>query len=195
MPSEPSTKRAHVFVDGQNLFHAAKEAFGYSYPNYDVLALAQAVCQQQGWQLEKTHFYTGVPTAQDDPRWHHFWTGKLSVMGRQGVSVFSRPVRTDPVREEKGIDIRIALDVIRLASQKAFDVAVVFSQDQDLSEVADEIRRTAREQRRWLKIASAFPASARTNRRRGINGTDWIRIDQSLYDRCLDRRSYRRKRR
>ena len=35
MPSEPPLKRAFVFVDGQNLFHAAKEAFGYSFPNYD----------------------------------------------------------------------------------------------------------------------------------------------------------------
>ncbi len=32
MPSEPPVKRAFVFVDGQNLFHAAKEAFGYLYP-------------------------------------------------------------------------------------------------------------------------------------------------------------------
>jgi hypothetical protein len=34
--AEPPVKRAFVFIDGQNLFHAAKEAFGYSYPNYDV---------------------------------------------------------------------------------------------------------------------------------------------------------------
>jgi len=40
MPTEPQTKRAIAFVDGQNLFYAAKEAFGYSHPNYDVLALA-----------------------------------------------------------------------------------------------------------------------------------------------------------
>ncbi len=36
MLSEPPAKRAFVFIVGQNLFHAAKEAFGYSFPNYDV---------------------------------------------------------------------------------------------------------------------------------------------------------------
>lgn len=30
MPDEPPIKRTIAFVDGQNLFHAAKEAFGYS---------------------------------------------------------------------------------------------------------------------------------------------------------------------
>lgn len=28
MPVEPSTKRTVAFFDGQNLYHAAKEAFG-----------------------------------------------------------------------------------------------------------------------------------------------------------------------
>lgn len=31
---EPQVKRTIAFFDGQNLFHAAKEAFGYPYPNY-----------------------------------------------------------------------------------------------------------------------------------------------------------------
>lgn len=94
--------------------------------------------------------------------------------------------------EEKGIDVRIALDVIALAHRRAYDVAVVMSQDQDLSEVAEEIRVIAREQGRWIKIASAFPQSPASWNRRGINKTDWIRIDRELYDRCLDRRDYRR---
>jgi uncharacterized LabA/DUF88 family protein len=38
--------------------------------------------------------------------------------------------------EEKGIDVRIALDVIAEAHRRAYDVALILSQDQDLSEVA-----------------------------------------------------------
>jgi len=40
MPSEPALKGTVAFVDGQNLFHAAREPFGYTYPNYDVRALS-----------------------------------------------------------------------------------------------------------------------------------------------------------
>ena len=76
--------------------------------------------------------------------------------------------------EEKGIDVRIAIDVIGLAWQSAYDVAVIFSQDRDLSEVSREIRDIGRRQGRWIKIASAFPVSPVTPNRKGINWTDWI---------------------
>lgn len=42
MPHEPPAIRVVAFVDGQNLFHSAREAFGYTYPNYDVGKLAKA---------------------------------------------------------------------------------------------------------------------------------------------------------
>ncbi len=208
MPPEPHTKRVITFIDGQNLFHAAREAFGYTYPNYDVTALSTEVCRPQGWQLSQVRFYTGIPDPTDDPFWNHFWSAKLAVMGRQGVFVFSRSLRyrnrvvrlpdgtthTFLAGEEKGVDIRIALDVISLAHHQAYDVAVIFSQDQDLSEVAGEIRVIAREQQRWIKLACAFPYSPTTRNRRGINKTDWIRIERQAYDRCLDRRDYRPRR-
>jgi uncharacterized LabA/DUF88 family protein len=41
------------------------------------------------------------------------------------------------VGREKGIDVRLALDILLLGFRSEYDVAVVFSQDQDLSEVAD----------------------------------------------------------
>lgn len=205
MPREPAVKQAVAFVDGQNLFHAAREAFGYTYPNYDVLALCQAICQRAGWNLAQAQFYTGIPDPADDPFWHHFWSAKLGVMGRQGVYVFSRSLRyrnrvvtlpdgtkhTFLAREEKGVDVRMAVDIIRMALRRKYDVAVVLSQDQDLSEVAEEIRAIAREQGRWIKIACAFPFSPTTRNRRGIDKTDWIRIDRATYDACLDRRDYR----
>ena len=207
MPAEPTIKRTVAFVDGQNLFYAVKEAFGYMYPNYDVKALVDAVCRQRGWQLDRTHFYTGIPHLQDNARWHQFWMAKLRTMSWQGVHVYSRPLRyrnqsvqlpggtvqTVLVGEEKGIDVRIALDVIRFAYAGAADVLLLLSQDQDLSEVADEVRRIARQHQRWLKIACAFPSSPTSRNTRGINSTDWIRIDRATYDACLDTRDYRPK--
>jgi uncharacterized LabA/DUF88 family protein len=205
MRSEPRTKRVIAFIDGQNLYHCARTAFGYSYPNYDVRKLVLALCQSKQWQLSEVRFYTGIPDARDDPRWHAFWSKKLAVMGRAGVHVFSRPLRyrnqsmtlpdgsthTVLVGEEKGIDVRLALDVIRLAHRNEYDVALVLSQDQDLSEAADEVKLISQEQLRWIRVASAFPDSPTVKNRRGINGTEWIRIDRKLFDRCIDPRDYR----
>lgn len=195
--------RAIAFVDGQNLFYAARDAFGYTYPNYDPLKLARAVCGTRQWRLDQVRFYTGIPAAQDNRPWNGFWNAKLAQMRRHGVWTYSRPLRyrTKMVRlpdgtttsyragYEKGIDVRIALDVVSLALDRSFDVALIFSQDQDLSEVADEVRKIAKAGGRRLKIASAFPRSSTP---RGIYHTDdWIVIDRALYDRCIDPRDYR----
>jgi hypothetical protein len=85
----------------------------------------------------------------------------------------------------------LALDVLDAAHLDKFDVAVIFSQDQDLSELADLIRRVAALQNRWIKIASAFPYSPSASNKRGIDHTDWCQIDQATYDACIDPRDYR----
>lgn len=202
---EPAIKRAVAFVDGQNLFHHARSAFGYTFPNYDIQALAARIAQDKGWTLAAVYFYTGVPDASDNPKWNRFWTNKLAAMGRQGVNIFTRPLRYRNKTivlpdgsmyaflhaEEKGIDVRIALDVIGKAVRNEYDVAIVFSQDQDLSEVADEIRVIAYQQGRWIRIACAFPISPTTSNRRGINGSDWIQIDRATYDAYIDPKDYR----
>lgn len=149
MRVEPTPKRAIAFFDGQNLFHCAKAAFGYAFPNYDPIALADLICRRYGWNREAIRFYTGIPDAADSSFWNHFWTAKGAQMGRQGVHVYTRPLRYRNKRvrlpdgsdysflvgEEKGIDVRIAIDVIRLAHKQEYDVALLFSGDQDLSEV------------------------------------------------------------
>lgn len=94
--------------------------------------------------------------------------------------------------DEKGIDVRLALDVIRLAHRQELDVAILFCRDQDLSEVADEIRVIAQEQGRWIKVVSAYPSSPAV-KFRGIDKTDWFKIDRATYDACIDKRDYRPK--
>lgn len=204
---EPSSKRTIAFFDGQNLFYAARNAFGYSWPNFDPLRLAEAVCNYQGWQLTDTRFYTGVPSPEDDAFWSHFWMAKLANMGRSGIKTFSRQLKyrnqtiTLPdgsqtailVGNEKGIDVRLALDIVSAIRKNRCDIALIFSQDQDLSEVADEAREISRQQERWFKMACAFPASPTYNNRRGIDKTDWIRIDRTIFDACIDPRDYRPK--
>lgn len=207
MALPPANPRTFSFIDGQNLFYGAKEAFGYQFPNYDPLLLSRAVCTQQGWDLQRVCFYTGVPDSQDDPFWNHFWTAKLAQMGRMGVHVFSRPLRyrnqtvrlrdgspyTFLVGQEKGVDVRLALDMVRLARENLYDVCLVFSQDQDLTEAVDEMKRIAAETGRWIKVTCSFPFSPTTKNRRGVDKTDWIKIDRMTYDACIDKRDYRMK--
>ena len=70
--TEPAQKRAIVFIDGQNLYHGARETFGVTHPNYDVMLLARAACAQCAYMLSEVRFYTGFPDAADDPLWNRF---------------------------------------------------------------------------------------------------------------------------
>ena len=129
-------------------------------------------------------------------------------MRRAGVAVISRPLRyrvervqqsDGPFHEvsvdrEKDIDLRLGLDVVRMARNGELDVAVIFSQDQDLAEVVLEIRDIARSKGQWLKIISVFPHGPGATSDRGIDRTDWFRMDREFYDACIDPRDYRPRR-
>jgi uncharacterized LabA/DUF88 family protein len=194
-----------AFFDGQNLYQHAKEAFGHHHPNYDPIRLHAAVCDLYGWRPNLVRFYSGVPNAKESPMWTAYWSNRVLAMKRAGIHVTTRPLRyrkeeaydekgqlkAITVPQEKGIDVRLALDVVSTARTRQYDVAVIYSQDQDLCEVAAEVAQIASEQGRPIIVACAFPFGPKASYKRGIDKTQWIKIDQTLYDACLDPRDYR----
>ena len=205
MAIEPAVKRAMAFIDGQNLYQHAKDAFGHHHPNYDPLKLHAAVCAHHGWTPNLVRFYTGVPSKQENQMWGGYWEKRLLQMKRSGVHATTRPLRyrktitTDAdgkqietsIPQEKGIDVRLALDVVSTARSRQWDVAVIFSQDQDLAEVVKEVRNISREQDRWMEICCAFPGGPNATSRRGIDKTSWFRMEEAFYNECIDPRDYR----
>jgi uncharacterized LabA/DUF88 family protein len=204
---EPDVKRAIAFFDGQNLYRHAKAAFGHHHPNFDPIKLTDAVCAPRGWSRRGVRFYTGTPLYDKQPMWHGYWSNRLLAMRRSGILVTHRVLRyqdelviqpdgsekTISIAHEKGIDVRLALDVVRMARQGQFDVALIFSQDGDLAEVVSEVKDIAINTGRWLRVASAYPFSSTATAKRGIDGAEWIKMDQAFYDECLDPKDYRPK--
>ncbi len=208
MPQDTLKKRARIFVDGQNLYHQARESFDYGYPNYNVMALSQLVCTRLGYVLCGVNFYTGIPREKNDKLWADFWNKKRSRMARTGVvsyftylkyseqSVWEKGEsgkavnRKVLVAREKGIDIRIAIDVLKVCRNNSCDVAVIFSQDQDLWEAVKETKAIAKSGGRNFEVVSAFPVSDTSNNIRGINDTKIFRINKEDYDKCLDNTKY-----
>lgn len=203
--SRPLQMYAMAFFDGQNLYRHAKDAFGHHHPNYNPTKLHHAVCQHFGFIPNLTRFYTGVPEASESPMWSAYWSNRVLAMKRSGVHVTTRKIRYHQERiempdgtinliktpQEKGIDVRIALDLVACARRREFQAAILFSQDHDLSEVVDEIRAIAREQERQIEIVCAFPDSPTASYRRGVEKTTWFRMDREFYDACLDPHDYR----
>lgn len=195
--------RAMIWVDGQNLFHGVKKLFDRREPDYDIVALSKALCESKGWELGKLFFYTGMPTHEEQPHWAGYWERKLDRMREQGapVEIYAPPLRyhTDWVRQpngymqayrrpvEKGVDVRLALDMVAAVYERSCDVMAVFSQDNDLSEAVDRCRQIAASQERKILIVSVFPdGGPRHGPARGIRNTEWICFDRRMYESCLD---------
>lgn len=185
---EPENKRAIAFIDGSNVRYAAKEAFGDEIGNHNPLALAKLVCEENGWQLSGVHYYIGVPDINVTEDGHYAWMKRCSRWRRQGVNVFTRALQHDDAGtpREKGIDVRLALDVMAHHTRGDFDVAIIFSQDQDFSEVVDEVKSAARLRDQWIQVVSAFPHSDQSKNGKGISGTLPVQISGSLFEQALD---------
>lgn len=185
---EPSRKRVVAYFDGRNLRKSARSAFGHrDYENFHPLKLARLVCARQGWHLEAVNFYIGIPgegrrvggETRDD------WKRRAALWAGEGVNIFTRDLACN--NREKGIDVRIALDVAKHIREDAFDIALIFSQDQDFREVVTEVHNAARDEHRWLQVASAFPARVGDKHNRGIDGADiQIPLDRGTIARCLE---------
>ena len=126
-------KKAIVFLDGQNIYHLAKRSWAmfpaqgwspYSFPSYDVEKLANVlVLAQPNRVLQGIRFYTGVPSASRNIFWHQFWTNKLRHMANRHITIFKG--RISATGQEKGVDVSLAIDLMKLTYEKAYDVAIL----------------------------------------------------------------------
>jgi uncharacterized LabA/DUF88 family protein len=199
-------QRVYIYIDGANLFNSAKRRFGYKEPNCDIAKLARAVVAlKPNRKLLQTHYYIGVPEAQHDARRNAWWNRKLMVTGKHGVKVIRRKLKP---RElvidirgvvhhnskttkliEKGIDLRLGLDLVKHTLTQAFDVAIIFSQDGDLAEAVQDAYELAAKQKRRIAIECAYPIDG-LGPQYGISKATALEFDRVLYDACIDPSDY-----
>ncbi|MFZ4585061.1 MAG: NYN domain-containing protein [Acidimicrobiia bacterium] len=162
-----STDRVMVFVDGQNLHYQLEHNFGKRTRVHPAL-LARELAGDR--TLVGVRYYSGVHSRDVNAglremtdRRHQFirktgvevierelmYSNKLVIDRRDGSARRRRPegerfnarVFWHRQAHEKGIDLRLALDVVELALDGHFDVGVVVSCDTDLCELPLSVHR------------------------------------------------------
>ena len=78
--------------------------------------------------------------------WHGFWTSKLRDMKSKGVYVYRG--RINAGGQEKGVDVSLALDLIRATYEKRFEAAIIVSRDSDFGPAVRMSKDIARMQNR-----------------------------------------------
>ena len=193
--------RTIVFIDGQNLYHLARRAWAsgpkspYGWPSYDVEKLAHVlVSRVPGRTLAEIRFYTGVPDPAVGPSqrfWHGFWSNKIRDLKNRGVYIYRG--RVSAGSQEKGVDVSLALDLVRATYDRLYETAIIVSQDSDFGPAVRLAKDIAKEQARSLTFESCFPVGPGSLSLRGVPGTTWVHIDQVTYDSCHDPKDYRPK--
>ncbi|HEX8001698.1 MAG TPA: NYN domain-containing protein [Mycobacteriales bacterium] len=134
-----------VFLDYQNVFGIARQCFGRRPADrtdgqVDPLALGRLIVSRRPHPsaLSEVRVYRGLPDRTRDPRTHGAAQRQMAAWSRSPlVRVVARPLRyprrwpAEPA-QEKGVDVALGIDFVRLAVQGAYDVGVLMSTDTDL---------------------------------------------------------------
>ncbi len=147
--------RVIVFVDAQNFYRSARRAFfddatdPYRVGQFHARALGELLCARDaGRSLAAVRLYTGRPDAYLQPAAYRANVRQCQAWEQAGCYVFTRQLRypygwpdnaDGQGPQEKGIDVRMALDIALLAYRREYDVAIVCSGDSDLIPAIEEV--------------------------------------------------------
>ena len=144
-------KRLVLFIDYQNAYRRARSVFfpdpqsgrdGHLKP----MALGQLIAARGGvdgapYTLSEVRVYSGRPNPRVDVRTFAAHRKQSQSWQSAGATVIERELRYPQGRpQEKGIDVALAVDFVRLALQGAYDVGVMMSTDNDLLPALETVR-------------------------------------------------------
>jgi uncharacterized LabA/DUF88 family protein len=135
--------RTIVFVDYQNMYRSARDAFGWAsengrFGNFRPYGLGRQMVREPDRMLTEVRIYTGIHTPQRKATLNAMMQRRMAAWVAEQpdkVHVLPRPLRYSsnrPQGEEKGIDVELAIDIVSLALDDLFDVCVLASADTDL---------------------------------------------------------------
>lgn len=201
-----SVRRVVLFVDAQNFYRGARRAFFDNarapsrYGQFHPWRLGELLsARDPGRELVDVRLYTGRPDAYLQPTAYRANVLQCGAWERAGCYVFTRPLRYPPRwprnsdrrrPEEKGIDVAMAIDIVRLADRGAYDVAIICSADTDLAPAVEDVIETHAE----IAVEVAGWRSDRYRQRLSLRGRNlwchWLARDD--YERVRDDTDYRR---
>lgn len=131
-------KRVMIFIDGSNFYHGLKNVLGKT--NIDFQKLAEKLCGER--ELVRIYYYNAPVqrennednyksqqkffSALDDIPYLTTRLGRLEKRGNTWV--------------EKGVDVRLAVDMLSMGVKNLYDVAVLISGDGDFASAIDAVK-------------------------------------------------------
>jgi uncharacterized LabA/DUF88 family protein len=146
--------RVVLFVDYQNVYKGAREAFHSQLDpawagQVDPLKLGKLITSRGTGdrELQEVRLYRGRPDSLKDPKTYGANLRQSEAQIRNGggkVTFITRTLRYPPDwplsrAQEKGVDVALAIDFVRMALLGEYDVGVMMSTDTDLKPALETV--------------------------------------------------------
>jgi len=131
-------ERVALFIDGSNFYHALKDKFGRADLDFEVFA--SELCGER--RLVRTYYYN-VPVDQEREPQRYADQRKFFARLHQTPYLtlkLGRLVYRGGVPIEKGVDVRLATDMLNLAWKNVYDTAIIISGDGDFADAVEAVK-------------------------------------------------------
>jgi len=143
------SKRAFVFIDGGNFYFKLKELTyklngKYSLIDFNFRGFSEWLVKPN--ELSEVRYYLGiVKRERNNPKSEKLYADQQRLIGKlqqQNINItFGHVIRhPDRTHHEKGVDVRLAVEMIRFARENKYDIAYLVSSDTDLVAAVEEVR-------------------------------------------------------
>ena len=141
-------KRVMVFIDSNNFESAVNSLFG-GLTKLDYPKLANDLADTQNGELIRLYFYTAQGDPKKEPAKFQATQNFIDRLNKREDNCIVRVGRLmylgldssgKNIISEKGTDVNIATDMVALACNNAYDVAILVSADTDYVPVLEQVR-------------------------------------------------------
>ncbi len=142
-------KRAFVFIDGSNFYFRLKDLTSklsgrFSLLDYHFREFSEWLVRPN--KLEEIHYYVGaIKRKADNEKVEKMYADQqrlIAKLEQQNVFVtLGQLIRhPDKTYHEKGVDVRLAVEMIRFARENKYDCGYLLSSDTDLVPAIEEVK-------------------------------------------------------
>ena len=155
-------KKVFVFIDGSNFYHRIKSIAQYftketgqefSISKFNFKGFCQSLVGGENNLLE-IHYYIGQvkrpsPNAKNSQKAQQLYDNQQRLtryLQNENITVrFGKLIKSAGSYHEKGVDVQIAVEMIRFARQDKYNVAYLVSSDTDLVPAVEEVKDLGKE--------------------------------------------------
>jgi len=137
-----SDERVSVFIDGSNLYKCMKHEFGKAGIDFEKFC-CRLVAERKF--IRAYYYNASLPQGTTESERQAFESQQKFLERIRHINYFELRLgrlehRPNGVLVEKGVDIKIAVDMLRLAHNNAYDTAILVSGDGDFADAIQAVK-------------------------------------------------------